>query len=281
MALRIVTDSTADLSAEIRKEYGIEMVPLTVHFGPESFKDVVEMDCDGFWAKLKSSPHHPKTAQPSPGDFADTYRPIVEAGDEILSIHISGKLSGTMASGHIAAQMLPDAKITLVDTKMVSLGLGLLVIEAARMAREGKSAAQIAEWITSKAEGTHILFTLDTLDFLQKNGRVGKAQALMGGLLGIKPILQVDREGLVAPADKVRGKSKVIPRTLELMQERVPAGRKIRLGVLHTQVPDEAAAWVEEVKKIYQVVEYQIAPIGPVIATNVGPGAIGVAFYEV
>lgn len=257
------------------------MVPLTVHFGPESFKDVVEMDCDGFWAKLKSSPHHPKTAQPSPGDFADTYRPIVEAGDEILSIHISGKLSGTMASGHIAAQMLPDAKITLVDTKMVSLGLGLLVIEAARMAREGKSAAQIAEWITSKAEGTHILFTLDTLDFLQKNGRVGKAQALMGGLLGIKPILQVDREGLVAPADKVRGKSKVIPRTLELMQERVPAGRKIRLGVLHTQVPDEAAAWVEEVKKIYQVVEYQIAPIGPVIATNVGPGAIGVAFYEV
>lgn len=282
MALRIVTDSTADLSAELRQANSIEMVPLTVHFGPESFKDVVEMNPDEFWAKLKTSSHHPKTAQPSPGDFLEVYNRLHGAGDEILSLHISGKLSGTVSSAQIAGQMLPDgAKITVVDTKSASLGLGLLAMDASRMAREGKSAAEIASWVNTTAERTYIYFTLDTLDFLQKNGRIGKAQAILGGLLGIKVILQVDREGLVAPADKVRGKSKVLPRVLEMMQEKVPAGRKIKLGVLHTQVPEEAQAWLDEVKKIYQVEEAVIAPIGPVIATNVGPGALGVAFYEV
>jgi DegV family protein with EDD domain len=281
MALRIVTDSTADLSPELRKEYGIEMVPLTVHFGPESFKDVVEMSVDAFWEKLRNSPHHPKTAQPAPGDFLEIYQKLAGLGDEILSVHLSGKLSGTISSGQIAAQMTPEAKITLVDTKSVSLGLGMICIEAARLARAGKNAGEVTEAITAIADRMNIFFTLDTLDFLQKNGRIGKAQAMLGGLLGIKPILKVDREGLVAPADKVRGKSKVLARTLELMQEQVPAGRRIKLGVLHAQVPEEAAAWLGEVSKIYQVTESWTAPIGPVIATNTGPGTIGFCFYEV
>ncbi|HEY3364768.1 MAG TPA: DegV family protein [Symbiobacteriaceae bacterium] len=281
MALRIVTDSTADLPSEIRKEYGIEMVPLTVHFGPESFLDVVEMDQEAFWAKLKTSSHHPKTAQPSPGDFLQVYERLHKAGDEILSIHISSNLSGTLNSAQIAAKMLPDAKITTVDTKSVSLGIGMMVIQAARMAKAGKPAAEIVNWIGEVASRAYIIFTLDTLEFLHKNGRVGKAQAFLGGLLGVKPILEIDRDGFVAPADKVRGKSKVRPRALELMQERIPAGRKIWMSILHAQVPEEAAAWVEEVKKIYQVEEYWIASIGPVIATNGGPGTLGVAFFEV
>lgn len=280
MALRIVTDSTADLSAELRREYGIEMVPLTVQFGTDSFKDVVEMSIDEFWATLKTSPHHPKTAQPAPGDFLEVYQRLHAEGHEILSIHVSEKLSGTLNSGQIAAQMLPEAKITLVDTRSVSLGLGMMCIQAARMARAGKSMEQIVRWLEDVSQRTHIFFTLDTLDFLQKNGRVGKAQALIGGLLGIKPILQVE-DGLVAPADKVRGKSKVLTRTLELMQERVPAGSRINIGMMHTQVPEEAAVWVNEVKKLYDVAETHVAPIGPVIATNGGPGTIGIAFYQV
>lgn len=281
MGVRIVTDSTADLSPAIRQEYGIEMVPLSVHFGPESFMDAVEMKPADFWAKLQTSPHHPKTAQPSPGDFLKVYEPIAAAGDEIVSIHISGKLSGTISSAQIAAQMLPNAKITTVDTRSVTLGLGMMVIEAARMARGGKSGAEIVAKVSAIADRMNIFFTLDTLEFLQKNGRVGRAQALLGGLLGIKPILQVDRDGLVAPADKVRGKSKVVARTLELMQERIPAGRKINLAVLHAQAPEEAAQWLEAVKALYQVQEHWIAEIGPVVATNAGPGTVGVVSYEV
>jgi len=281
MALRIVTDSTADLSPQMRAENGIEMVPLTVHFGMETFKDAVEMDADAFWAKLRSSPHHPSTAQPSPGDFLTVYEKIHAAGDEILSIHISGKLSGTMNSAQIAAQMLPEAKITLVDTKSVTCGLGMIAVEASRMARAGKSCAEIVDWARAVSDRMNIFFTLDTLEFLQKNGRIGKAQALLGGLLGIKPILQVDREGLVAPADKVRGKNKVLPRSMELMQERVPAGRTIRVAVLHANAPEEAAVWLQEVKKHYSVDEAWTATLGPVVATNVGPGTVGVCFYEV
>lgn len=281
MALRIVTDSTADLLPELRAQNQIEMVPLTVHFGPDSYKDVVEMDSAAFWAKLNASPHHPKTAQPAPGDFLEVYRRLHEAGDEILSIHISGKLSGTLSSAHAATQLLPDARIALVDTKQVSLGLGMLVIEASRMAAAGRPVTEIVSWVNQTKERMNLFFTLDTLEFLQKNGRVGKAQALLGGLLGIKPILQVDREGVVAPADKVRGKSKVLARSMELMQERVPAGRRIKAAVLHAQAADEAAEWLGQVKKIYDVAEHWIAPIGPVIATNTGPGALGIAFYEV
>lgn len=281
MAIRIVTDSTADLSAETRAAYNIEMVPLTVHFGPESFLDFVEMDADGFWAKLQSSPHHPKTAQPSPGDFLKVYKELHEAGHEIVSIHISGKLSGTLSSGHGAAQMLPEAAIHFVDTRSVSMGVGLIAIEAARMASAGKSAAEIVAWAKQAADRVSAFFTLDSLEFLHKNGRVGKAQALLGGLLGIKPILQIDKEGQVAPADKVRGRSKVLPRTLELMQERVPAGRRIRLSMLHARAPQEAQEWLKSVQSIYTVEEHWIAEIGPVIATNGGPGTLGVAFYEV
>jgi len=281
MAIRIVTDSTADLSPEIRKQYGIEMVPLTVHFGPESFKAEVEMDIAGFWQKLASSSHHPKSAQPSPGDFMEVYKPILDSGDEIVSVHISSKLSGTVSSAHAAMQILEGDRIKLVDTRSCTLGLGMMVIHAARMAKEGKSVAEITASVEQIAGQTHIFFTLDTLDFLQKNGRVGKAQAVLGGLLGIKPILQLDREGVVAPADKVRGKSKVMPRTLELMAERVPVGREINLGVVHAQSPTEAADWVSKIKQVYKVKESYLASIGPVIAANIGPGAIGVIFYEV
>ncbi|MFZ5827994.1 MAG: DegV family protein [Bacillota bacterium] len=281
MGIRIVTDSTSDLSPELRKEYGIEFVPLTVHFGPESFLDVVEMDSAGFWAKLKQSPHHPKTAQPAPGDFLELYKKIHAEGDEILSIHLSANLSGTLNSAQIAAQMLPEAKITLVDTKSVSLGLGQVAIAAARMARQGKTVEEIVPEIQKIYERMNIFFTLDTLEFLQKNGRIGKAQALLGGLLGIKLILQVDKEGLVAPADKVRGKSKVLPRALELAQERVPAGRTVNVAMLHTQAQAEAEAWLAELKKIYKVNESFVAEIGPVVATNAGPGTVGFAFYEV
>lgn len=280
MPLRIVTDSTADLPAEIREALRIEMVPLTVHFGAESYKDVVEMGSEAFWRKLASSPHHPRTAQPSPGDFLKVYRSLAAQGDEILSIHISGKLSGTIASAQVAAQMLPDAQITLLDTRSASLGLGLVALEAARLAEQGRSASEMLPHLEAICSRMNVLFTLDTLEFLQRNGRIGKARALLGSLLEVKPILHIDPEGVVAPLDKVRGKSRTLPRTLELLQQRVPRGSRVKMAVLHTQAPEQAAEWLAAAREIYQVEEALIAPIGSVIATHVGPGAIGFAFYQ-
>ncbi|HEY8345864.1 MAG TPA: DegV family protein [Symbiobacteriaceae bacterium] len=281
MGVRIVTDSTADLPAPVREAFGIEMVPLTVHFGPDSYKDGVDIDAAGFWRILRSSPHHPRTAQPSPGDFLEVYRRLAEQGDEILSIHISGQLSGTIASAQVAAGMLPEARITLLDTRSASAGTGLVVLEAARLAREGRSAAEILPRLQEICSRMHVFFTLDTLEFLQRNGRIGKAQALLGSLLGVKPILQVDREGVVAPLEKVRGKARVLPRTLQLMQERVPPGSRVRMAVLYAEAPDEAARWLEAAREIYQVEAPLVCPIGPIIAAHAGPGTIGFAFYAV
>lgn len=281
MAIRIVTDSTADLSPELCQEHGIEVVPLTIHFGSESFVDGVDVDSAGFWAKLKASPHHPSTAQPAPGDFLAVYKRLHAAGDEIISIHISSKLSGTINSAQIAAQMLPEANVAVVDTRSVTLGLGMAAIEAARMAKAGKSRDEILAAIQKICEGMNIFFTLDTLEFLQRNGRIGKAAAILGGLLGIKVILQVDKEGVVAPADKVRGRSRVLARVKELLTERIPAGQKIRLGVLHAQAPEEARAWAEEARKLYQVEETFVADLGAVVACHAGPGAVGLALYQV
>lgn len=281
MGVRIVTDSTADLPKELCRELGIEVVPLTVRFGEESYLDGVTLESDGFWAKLKESPHHPSTAQPAPGDFLEVYRRIHEAGDEIVSIHISSKMSGTVNSAEIAAQMLPEAGISVVDTRSVSLGLGMVALGAARMAKEGKSREEIVAWANRTCDKMNILFTIDTLEFLRRNGRIGKATALLGGLLGIKLILQVDQEGVVAPADKVRGRSRVLARAREIMQQRVAPGKRIRLAVVHTQSLEQARAWGEEVKQGYQVEEYLVGELGAVVACHAGPGALGIIFHEV
>lgn len=278
--VRVVTDSTADIPAGLRAELGIEMVPLNVHFGGDVFRDQVEIDNDAFWTRLAQSPVHPRTSQPSPGDFLDVYRRAGAEGQAVVSVHISSLLSGTYNSAQIAAGMADGVQVELVDTRSASLGLGLVAVETARMARKGAAAAEVAATARALAEHTHIFFGVDTLEFLAKNGRIGKAQALLGGLLNIKPILKVE-DGLVHAADKVRGKSKLLPRVLELLGEKVPHGRKVRVAAVHANVPDEAAHWVTAVKGTYNVVETITAPIGPVIAVHVGPGTVGVVLQEV
>lgn len=276
----IVTDSTADIPAATRRELGIEMVPLNVHFGDEVLRDQVDIDTDQFWTKLHQSPVHPRTSQPAPGDFLAVYQRAASAGRPVVSVHISSLLSGTFNSAQVAAGMAAGAQVELVDTRSASLGVGLVALAAARMAEQGASAAEVAAAARTLAANTHIFFGVDTLEFLAKNGRIGKAQALLGGLLNIKPILKIE-DGLVAAADKVRGKSKVLPRVLELLAERVPPGRRVRVAALHANVPADASAWLAAVREHYDVVETILGPIGPVIAVHVGPGTVGVAVQEV
>lgn len=281
MAIRVVTDSTADLPKELAQQLGITVVPLNVHFGDEIFKDGVTLDAPEFWRRLGQGAL-PRTSQPSPLDFVQAWKPLLEAGDEVLSIHISHDMSGTVGAANIAREMMgaDAARITVVDSHSVSMAMGMAAVVCARHAAAGEErAAALAELVTAITGSTAVFFNLDSLEMLAKNGRIGRAQAMVGGLLGIKPILQVT-DGVVAPADKVRGKSKVMPRTAELLGERIPHRRHVTASIVYGESASLATPWAELVRQLYEVDELWEAPLGAVVASHVGFGVVGIILHE-
>lgn len=273
--IRIVTDSTSDLPPEVAAQHGITVVPLEVFFGEDSFRDGVDLGGDAFYEKLTTSPHHPRTSQPSPADFASVYEELTKDGSTVISVHISEKLSGTLGSARLARQMLQDKDIHVVDSKSVSLGLGMQALAAAEGAAAGLTAADIVARLERMAAQTRIYFAVDTLEYLQRNGRIGKAQAMFGSLLSIKPLLQIE-DGVVAPLDKVRGQARVMPRLLELIREAVPHGSKARFGLLHARAPERAEALKTQLQADFQDAEFITASIGAVVGTHAGPGTFGI-----
>src|SRR5690606_15393842 len=190
--VKVVTDSGADIPKNVREELDIAVVPLTIHFGEEEFKDGVDLDTTEFYRRLHAG-GLPRTTQPSPADFEAVYRRLQDEADAIVSVHLSSELSGTMQSAVLASTMDGVAvPVHVVDTRSASLGIGLLAIEAARMARAGAAAADIVQRLEELVARQRVLFVVDTLEFLQRNGRIGRAQAFVGGLLNIKPLLTID-----------------------------------------------------------------------------------------
>lgn len=277
--IRVVTDSTADLPQAMQRELGISVVPLNVHFGEQTYHDQVEISAEAFFERLPGAASLPRTSQPAPGDFLKVYEPLVAEGGRILSIHLSAKLSGTFQSATMAAGMLPTGDISLLDSTSVSWGMGFQVLGAARLAAQGASLEEILAFCTGVQKHLHVFFGLQTLEYLHKNGRIGAAQAFVGGLVGIKPILAI-REGVVQAVDKVRGKSKVLPRILELAAERVPPGRSIHLAVVHGAAPEEARVWLDAMAGQYKLLDSSLTSVGPVIGCHTGPGVVGMLFYE-
>lgn len=275
--IKIVTDSTADIPLSVREEYGIEMVPLKVHFGEETYLDAVTIHPEQFYDKLSKAEQLPTTSQPSPVDFLDTYKKLsIENDIEIISIHLSSALSGTYQSAVLAKSILEDkASVTIIDSKSASYGLGLLVIAAAEAVRQGKSKAEIIRLIQELRNGTKIYFVVDTLEYLKKGGRIGKASALLGSLLNIKPILTVNEAGEAAPLDKVRGHRKAMLRIIELMKEEFK-GTEIKVTVGHCKAQDTADELSLLVKEHFQINDIKCIDIGPVIGTHVGPGTAAV-----
>jgi len=208
--IKIVTDSTADLSKEQVEKYGIKVIPLIVTFGTESFSDGVDLSAEEFYSKLTSGSELPKTTQPSPEVFRQTYEEVAPGDEVIISVHISAKLSGTLNSAELASKMV-ESRVSLVDTRTASQGVGRSVLVAAEAAQRGMEVEQILDVVNKSIAQTFSVFAVDTLEYLQRNGRIGKAASLLGSLLQIRPILYADPEGMVAPYDKVRGRSQVIP----------------------------------------------------------------------
>lgn len=276
--IKIVTDSTADLPAAVARQHNIEVTPLYLHFGEQVFKDGQDLDIDRFFDMLTSSPKLPTTSQPSPGDFVDIYKRLTADGSTVISIHLSSKLSGTYASACAARDMLPEANIHIVDTWFISLNLGWMALEAARMASAGASADAIVERLAVMKERSRLYLTVDTLEYLHKGGRIGGAQALVGTLLQMKPIL-ILQDGRVEAFERIRTRAKAIARLKGIVLDSVAGAQQVRLGVLHTRIPDQAKALHDElVAQLDNLVETAISEVGPVIATHVGPGALGVVF---
>ena len=276
MTVRVITDSTADLPSEMAAELGIEVVPLNVHFGTDTFRDNIDLSADEFYQRLVSSPRTPTTSQPSVGAFLEVYQQALEGGaDGIVSVHISAKLSGTWNSSVQAREQLEDpSRVEVVDTGQASMGLGWVAVAAARAAQAGASQEEVASAARSAAEQVRVLFLVDTLEFLQKGGRIGKAAAMFGSVLSIKPLLTI-QDGEVHPLERVRTRGKGVARLVQLVEEAAPLQS---MAVLYTTTEDEAHALAERLRPCVPSGQVVVGRLGTVVGTYAGPGLLGVGW---
>lgn len=275
--MRIVSDSTADLPISIIDEYNVEIVPLRVHFGEEVFLDWVEMKPEKFYDKLTSTDILPRTSQPSPADFVKKYKEIGE-GETIISIHISSNLSGTYQSAMMARDMLPEMDIHVFDTKLASMAHGAVVMEAARAAREDKSREEVLHLVKEMIDKVKVYFMVNTFEYLQKNGRIGRAQAMLGSLLKVKPILTLE-DGIVTPKEKARGRSKALDRLVKICLDEFGSKNPVKIALIHGNVLEEALKLKEMVEGVFKFEEAVISDLGAVIGSHTGPGVVGIVMY--
>jgi len=276
MAVRVVSDSACDLPAETCAALGIEIVPLTIRFGSDEYVDRTELSTEDFWTKLQSSPVLPETAAPSVGAFEEAFRALHDAGaDGIVCVNLSAHLSATMQSAQLAAKALDGlCPIEIIDSASASMGIGILALHAARRAAEGADVATIAREVNERRERQTLYATLDTLEYLKKGGRIGGAQAMIGSMLSIKPIITV-LNGAVEQAGKVRTRSKA----LNFILEKVPAGRVESICVLHSGASD-IEEFLAKLRPKVEGAEIVVGTVGPVVGVHVGPGAVGVTWIE-
>jgi DegV family protein with EDD domain len=287
--VRVVTDSTSDLPPDLARAHGIQVMPLLVLFGDRVFHDGIDLRPKEFYERLEKGPDHPRTNPPSKSDFLDVYRALA-ADRDVISIHISEKLSQTVVHARKAAEEgLPELQrlrgeaeqvtLRVVDSNNASLGLGMLALFAARMARRGIEPDLIVERLEAMRGRMHVLFAVDTLDYLARGGRIGKGRAFLGNLLGIKPILGVI-DGEVTAVDKVRGGRAAQPRQIELFRERGDPTRPVVMSVAHAKAP----VWADRLRlllqKSFDVAELIVAEMGPVVGTHAGPGTVGAALFQ-
>lgn len=277
--IKVVIDSTAYLNEAVIRQHDIHVVPLYVHFGDRAYKEGVDVGNEEFYALLKEAAELPTTSQPSAGEFYQVFAELTGAGHEVIALTISEKLSGTWNSAMAAKETLPEAKISVIDSKFTSIGLQLMIEAAAAAIAAGATRQEIVGQIEEIKEKMTILFFADTLEYLVKGGRIGNAKALLGTLLKVKPIL-VLQDGAIEPLEQVRSKRKAMARMLDLIEEHVGAGGcDAKVGLANALVREEAQALGQEIQARLGCAEPFVSDLGPVIGTHTGPGVIGVAAY--
>ncbi len=278
MAIKVVTDSTSDLDKDTAKDLSVEIVPLNVHFGDEVYKDGIEINSDDFFDKLINGTVFPKTSQPSVGEFIDVYEKLGNDGSDIISIHISDQLSGTINSARQAAKHLEGKiKVHIIDSKQISISLGLITISAATAVKEGKTLNEVLDLIESLIARSHVFTALDTLEYLEKGGRIGKAKSLVGKILNFKPIIG-SADGIIDAFGRGRSNTACMIKLEELVKS---TGEIESIGIVYSTDKSLADKFSEQITQNLKLEKppksYQI---GPVIGVYGGPNVIGVGIIS-
>ena len=276
MTVRIVTDSSADLPAELVQQHQITVLPCYVVVDGQTLKDGVDIQADDFYRRLQAGGPTPTTAQPTVADFQAVYQDLTSQGDQVVSIHVSGKLSGTLNSAEQAKGSLDGEAVEIIDSRLAAMPLGLVVLEAAALAAEGGSHQEVAEKVRQGLDLHHGLFALDTLEFLQKGGRIGKAQAFLGSVLNVKPILRL-HEGEAHPVERPRNRERAMHRLVELVKELGPVRR---MAVIHSTDAERMAVLKQELIGLLPADQIIEARFGSTLGTYIGPDALGVAITQ-
>lgn len=272
-SIAVMTDSCADLPTDLARNLGVTIIPLNVVFREEVLKDGVEITSDQFYKRLATEKKLPSTSQPTPQEFKEVYKALLGRYDKVVSIHLSEKLSGTLNSARIAAQNF-DEKIFVFDSESISVGVAIQVEAAVEAIKKGFTLEQVKSYLKKVRESTHALFTLDTLKYLEKGGRIGKAESLLGSVLNVKPIIIV-KEGMYHAFGKARSQKKAIKRISKYLIG-LSKDKKVKsLAIGHGMAKEAAEKLETTLEKALGIKASIVAEVGPVIGVHTGPGALG------
>ncbi|MEZ4415673.1 MAG: DegV family protein [Gemmatimonadota bacterium] len=274
----VVTDSSADLPDDVRRQHGIHVVPLVLMEGDRALRDRIDVTAEEFHRRMVDGDELPTTSQPTPQAFADTFKRAAEDGEAVIAVVLGSALSGTFGSAQAAARLVPDAHVRVFDSRAASSLLGLLALKAAELGEAGHGPDEILDELQRTRDRSGVLFTVDTFDRLIASGRVGRGRALLGSLLSVKPILGLSQEGKVVPFGKALGRERVLPAVLDLLQREIPEGHPVRFGLAHVACADEMERVARALRERFGAVDIAVAPATPVVATHTGPGAWAVAY---
>ena len=280
--IRIVTDSTADLPEEIINKYKIKVIPLSFIIDGKVYHDLVDISREEYYRELMNCKEFPTTSQPTPAEFLDAYNELIaEGAEKIISIHLSSDLSGTVKGAQMTAQMVKNAEVCVIDSRTATMGLGLIVLATAKAIDAGADFTEAVRTANQAAEKSDLFFLLDSLDNLQKGGRIGKAGYLVGSLLNIKPVLRL-HDGEIHAFDKVRGnrENKAMEKMVEDILNHIDTSKKVYCAVGYCDNINQARKMVELLKPHLDCDEYVYMQIGNVVITHIGMGAFGLAFYQ-
>jgi DegV family protein with EDD domain len=278
MPVAVVTDTTAYLPRELTDRYGIATIPLYVVFPDRTERESEITDYNAFFEELRSAETLPKTSQPSVGDFVETFEPLLARGDEVVSIHISGGISGTVESGRQAAEQLEregkgGERVRIVDSATAAGGLGIVALAAARCAQLGGTLDEVVDAANRARAELKMWFAIDTLEFLKRGGRIGPASAWIGSTLKIKPILTVERE--LSPVERVRTSSRMFERMVEYASQRHESGADAWV-VQHIAAPEQGERLADRCREVFGCEPLFVSEVGPVLSAHTGPGMLGV-----
>ncbi|WP_062108966.1 DegV family protein [Bacillus niameyensis] len=277
MKTAVVTDSTSYIPKHIRENLGIHMIPLSVVINGETYREEVDISAEDFYKEVRNGDKLPKTTQPPIGEFEELFSELAKEYDAIISVHLSSGISGTFQGAASVGNMLDNVKVYAYDSEVSCMAQGFYVLKAATLAQEGKHPDDIIAELDHLKANARAYFMVDDLTHLQRGGRLSSAQAIIGSLLNIKPLLHFENK-VIVPFEKIRTRKKAMKRIVELLDEDVKKGKDLQATIIHANRLEDAVEWKKELSALYPNVDFSISYFGPVIGTHLGEGSMGLGW---